>query len=107
MTVTDAAMHVLCEHSWPGNLREMRNLLEYAAATLQTDVLDREQLCPLDEKTVANAPSFVPIAQEVEALEKRRMSEALAASAGVKVAAAKLLDMPLRTFKRKARQFEL
>lgn len=50
---------------------------------------------------------FRPIAEELRELERLRMSEALAASGGVKTKAAQLIDMPIRTFTLKAKQYGL
>ncbi|NPC83299.1 sigma-54-dependent Fis family transcriptional regulator, partial [Pyxidicoccus fallax] len=51
--------------------------------------------------------SFRPIAEEVRELEYRRMREALEAAGGVQTRAAQLIGMPLRTFKFKARRYQL
>ena len=51
--------------------------------------------------------SFQPIAEELRDLERRRMAEALAAAGGVKTRAAQLIDMPIRTFAMKAKQYKL
>ena len=55
------------------------------------------------------------VEQEVEAcslvvakeLERRRMAEALVAAGGVKTKAAQLIDMPIRTFTLKLKQYKL
>ncbi|MFO0574282.1 MAG: sigma 54-interacting transcriptional regulator [Polyangia bacterium] len=47
----------------------------------------------------AEQPGFKPIDKELEALERRRMVEALNAACGVKTRAAKFLLMPLSRFK--------
>jgi two-component system response regulator AtoC len=49
----------------------------------------------------------VPIADELRELERRRMAEALAAAGGVKTRAAQLIDMPIRTFTLKLKQYKL
>ena len=51
--------------------------------------------------------SFRPIAEELKELERRRMAEALAATGGVKTRAAQLIDMPIRTFTLKLKQYKL
>jgi transcriptional regulator with GAF, ATPase, and Fis domain len=48
-----------------------------------------------------------PFVEELRAIERERMREALRATGGVKVRAAELLHMPLRTFKFKCRQYGL
>ncbi len=44
--VTPAAMHALEQHAWPGNIRELRNVLMYAYAMGEGDLLAAEHLPP-------------------------------------------------------------
>lgn len=48
---------------------------------------------------------FLPVAQELRELEKRRMQEALAATGGVINQAARLLQMPERTFFKRMKEY--
>jgi DNA-binding NtrC family response regulator len=50
---------------------------------------------------------FVPIDDEIRALERTRMGQALAMANGNQTAAAELLQMPLRTFQAKAKVYGL
>jgi two-component system response regulator AtoC len=56
---------------------------------------------------VRPAGSFRPIAEELQALERRRMTEALRATGGVQRRAAELIGMPVRTFTFKLTQYGL
>jgi DNA-binding NtrC family response regulator len=49
--------------------------------------------------------SFRPVAEEIRALERKRMTEALEAAGGVQRRAAELIGMPLRTFVLKLKQY--
>jgi DNA-binding NtrC family response regulator len=53
------------------------------------------------------ARGSLPLAEELRAIERERMAEALRKSGGVKVRAAELLGMPLRTFTFKCKQYGL
>ncbi len=48
---------------------------------------------------------FQPLHEEIEALERRRIREALAACGGIKTRAARLIGVPERTFRLKLRQY--
>jgi DNA-binding NtrC family response regulator len=50
---------------------------------------------------------FVPIGDEIRALEIQRMTQALDAAGGNQTRAAELIGMPLRTFFTKVRQYGL
>jgi DNA-binding NtrC family response regulator len=110
-----AAAAQLEAYGWPGNLRELRNVIERAVLTAPGDVLGVEQLpaeisgdVPLPEPSLADTNPGVPVPSpaggkpanlrdEMAALEKRRILEALEAYP-TQTEAAKALGIPLRTF---------
>src|SRR5262249_48623821 len=108
----------LATFDWPGNVRELKNAIAYATATCDEDEI---QLWHLPEKMIddsqpdppaaAAAPAtektFRPIGEELRALERTRMIEALEAAGGVQRRAAELISMPLRTFVLKYKQYGL
>ena len=59
---------------------------------------------PAPARPSAIAPTFRPLSEEIQELERIRLREALAASDGVKAKAARLIGMPLRTFVAKLKQ---
>ena len=122
------AMRRLVLHDWPGNVRELRSLMEFCAATVEVDVLQAHHLpdsvaraaarwlAEVDDGSRAQgaAPSrFGPLdtrlqrslGDEIRELEKTRILQALAATGGVRVEAARLLGMPLRTLVTRLAQF--
>jgi DNA-binding NtrC family response regulator len=119
MKITPAAMQMLLTHPWTGNVRELRNTMDYVAAAAPDDLVEPsdlpERMGGLAPTTgsvpVVDVPtppeSFKPINDEIRELEKRRMVEALAAAGGVKTKAAQLIDMPIRTFTLKLKQYKL
>ncbi len=129
LTLAGEVAHRLAEHPWPGNVRELRNAIAYAAAVAEADLIQPwdlpEPLCqarlppegptpePTPEPTLEPpaparpAATFLPLADEIRALERQRIEEALVAADGVQRRAAALLHMPLRTFCVKLRQYEL
>jgi len=118
MRISDGAMSVLLAHSWPGNIRELKNLMQYVAAAFAVDVLlaehvserlgrARPALTPRSEAAVQAEPRFRPIADELRELEITRIREALEATGGNQTRAAGLLAMPVRTFFEKAKLYGL
>jgi transcriptional regulator with PAS, ATPase and Fis domain len=98
------AMELLARHSWPGNIRELRNVLEQAALMTDDLVLGARHLAlePLRATaptTGAAAPAAArkPLPQAIAELEMRAIREALAATGGNKLAAAKLLGISRAT----------
>jgi len=121
--VTPAAMHALAAYRWPGNIRELKNAMDYAAAAVDGDAVERWHLPPAvvgEPEAPAAAPprqvssagprtadGFRPIADELRALERKRMLQALRVADGVQTRAAELLHMPRRTFVAKMREYAL
>jgi DNA-binding NtrC family response regulator len=121
MSITPAAMQALLSYPWPGNVRELKNAMEFVTAAALEDLVDLHDLpgglreatpvLPprLERSPIAAdaAPKFRPIADELRELERRRMAEALVAAKGVRRHAARLIDMPSRTFTFKMKQYKL
>jgi DNA-binding NtrC family response regulator len=112
MTISDGAMAALGAHAWPGNIRELKNLMTYLAAALDVDVLDAvhvaERLNVTPEATTRATPTtFRPLADELRELEIARMKAALEATDGNQTRAAALLSMPVRTFFEKVKHHGL
>ena len=115
MAFAPATMQRLLAHEWPGNVRELRNTVDYVVATCTKAMIEPGDLPPQVGASVApwlcgpgagrrraEAPAvprkFRPLAEELRALERLRMQEALTEAGGVQIRAAGLLGMPLRTF---------
>jgi two-component system response regulator AtoC len=114
-TLSAATLERLTAHDWSGNVRELKNTMEYAAATATDGVVQPWHLPPrlAGDSTPAPTPvlgadatpRFRPIADEIEELERRRISEALAAAGGVQARAAELISMSLRTFQQRLKDY--
>lgn len=112
-------------YPWPGNVRELKNDMEFLAATVDAGPVETWHLPPklggpdyragsggkpdlFHGKDPGSAkPQFQPLEQELRALERKRITEALAAAGGVQSRAAELLGMPRRTFFAKTKQYGL
>jgi DNA-binding NtrC family response regulator len=126
LELSEAALVRLGAYGFPGNVRELKNAMDYAAATaegtavepwaLPDRVTGRARAAPpaAAESGAAPGPAgseaehrFRPLAEEVRDLERTRMVEALEATGGVQTRAAELLEMPIRTFSFKLKQYGL
>lgn len=121
-TITPAAMQLLLAYHWPGNVRELQNEMTIVSAIAPDDHIEPSDLPenlggatqtaapttgPIEALPLDPPSTFRPIADEVRELERRRMAEALVAANGVKTRAAQLIDMPIRTFTLKLKQYRL
>ncbi len=105
-SLTSDAMELLAQHGWPGNIRELRNVLEQAALMTDDLVLAARHLAlqpsgvasaPAPAEVAAEAQTIRPLPQAVAELELRAIRDALVATGGNKVAAAKLLGISRAT----------
>ena len=132
LALSPGAAVALFRHAWPGNIRELRHAIEYAAAAahdstrelelwhlpagLAADARrtrdDRFELEPParaapGDAAPADPTGFRPIADEVRELERARMIAALRATGGIQNRAAQLIEMALRTFVTKVKRYAI
>jgi transcriptional regulator with GAF, ATPase, and Fis domain len=96
------AMAALLSHSFPGNIRELENLLEGAAALARGGVIRRQDLQWIDAGS--SAPAAAAPEGEVmslRAIEARHIQRVLGLAEGNKARAARLLGINRRTLYRK------
>jgi DNA-binding NtrC family response regulator len=95
---------------YPGNIRELRTLVERAVAFCQGDAIDAATI-HLALETGAHEPSrgvaSADLGLEIQELERRRIMEALERHGGNQTKAAKFLGMPRRTLVTRLTQYGL
>jgi two-component system response regulator PilR (NtrC family) len=114
--VSKAAMDLLVKYEWPGNIRELENVLERAVALETTPAILPESLpdhirgsAPLARRDGA-APlpeKGFDLEQHVQDIERSYIAEALKTAGGVQVRAAELLGMSFRSFRYYAKKYNL
>jgi DNA-binding NtrC family response regulator len=97
-------------YTWPGNIRELRNVLERAAIACDRDLISRQHL-PADFGRGAAAVGDLsairfPIGTTVEAVEQELILQTLAATNNNKTRAADLLGISLKTLHNKLKEYE-
>lgn len=88
-SLTSDAVRWLEAQPWPGNIRELRNAVERAAAVMDEDVIDVADL--------ASNPSATRVMVTAESDERTRIIEALDRAAGNQTKAAEMLGISRRT----------
>ena len=108
--ITAEAMNYLKAADWPGNIRELRNVLETAVILATTQTIELKDLSPEFQSA---APPPVPISEEgvgrvgmtLEDIEKEAIRKTLTETGGNKKQAAKMLRIGLRTLYRKLESY--
>jgi DNA-binding NtrC family response regulator len=112
--LSPAALHRLRAYPWPGNLRELRNLMDFVAATVTEPVLLPEHLperiagparVPAEEagslQKMARAVLQMALPDKLQAMEEALISEAMNLARGNKSAAARLLGVHRKVIERR------
>jgi DNA-binding NtrC family response regulator len=97
-SVTANARRRLIEWDWPGNIRELHNVLASAAAIAATDLIEEGDLTELARQAAA---SVTPIAE----LERAEVARAMAETHGNKMEAARRLGISRRALYRRLEKF--
>lgn len=109
--VSPRAMHALCTYAWPGNVRQLRNVVEKmvvlgSGPELSEDDLPPEITAPASATAPATALAAVPAAaQSLADTERDQINAALRACRGNKTKAAELLGISRRTLHRKLKEW--
>ncbi len=105
MKVTTAAKKALCRYDFPGNVRELENLLERAVALadgteIDADDLQLQQLhCDKAEAVAANLGDTYPLQDYLDRVEKAAIVAALDKTGFNRTQAAKLLGVTFRSLR--------
>lgn len=99
------ALEVLQSYSWPGNIRQLRNLLERMVVTVESDVIQTSQL-PYELRDVPRG-MIGTLAEAVEQAEKQAIQRALEACQCHREHTAQTLDISLRTLHYKMSRYGL
>jgi DNA-binding NtrC family response regulator len=104
--LTREARDTLLRYDYPGNVRELENILERAVVLTRDDVIGSGDL-PLmvQEPKMVDLDGETSLTAAVEALERRMIREALARSDGVQTRAAELLGMSERALRYKLTKY--
>ena len=99
--ISNEALHLLQKHSWKGNIRELKNVLERAMILEDSACISVDSL-PV-ELTSGNAgPSSL---FDMAAMEKAHIAKVLKATGGNKAEAARLLNIGIATLYRKVEEY--
>ncbi|CAN5641461.1 hypothetical protein BH11PLA2_BH11PLA2_15720 [soil metagenome] len=103
LKLTPAAMKKLQTHAWPGNVRQLRSVLETASVMSDSDTLDATDL-PLTGTAEPPPPSDMPPSLDMDEIETWAIRRALKQTAGNVSKAAQVLGMSRDTLHTKLKK---
>jgi len=111
--ISPGAMALLEEYDYPGNVRELENIIERAVAFETGTVITpqslpvklREKRPPLELAPVNLPPEGLNLEKMLEDIERNLLEKAIEAAGGVKTKAAELLGLSFRSFRYRLDKF--
>ncbi len=112
--LTDSALEHLQAYSWPGNIREMENIMERAIVLSNGHTVESKHLPPEVINALPPAPEAVEeveksgslaLQEQIENLEKKLIKQALMKTADNKAKAAQLLEISERSLWYKIKKY--
>ena len=105
--LTDAARAKLVKYSWPGNIRELKNVIERAVVLNTKTMIDESDLAlvPASVGGVQSSQSSDPVEITIAELEQMHIERVLRHTGGNKSRAASILGIERSTLDRKLKKF--
>ncbi len=105
--MTPAARELLLRYDYPGNVRELENLIERAVVLTRDDVIGPADLPVTLQDVTTELAEPARLTAAVEALERRLIRKALDESDGVQTRAAETLGISERVLRYKLKKYGL
>jgi len=112
LEISKEARELLLRHTYPGNVRELENLVERAVVLSRSSLITSRDL-PFHLKEGAaeindgSFPTGLNLSEQVDALEKRLIGQALSEAEGVQTRAAEKLGISERVLRYKLKNYGL
>jgi two-component system response regulator PilR (NtrC family) len=106
--LSENAMKALKEYAFPGNVRELENILERAITLCENNTIEPDDLqLPQDKPTQPNKPKRASLAPLLDNVEKETILNALEQTKGNKTKAAKLLGISFGALRYRLQKFNV
>ena len=99
--LADDAVDALCNYSFPGNVRELENILERALALTNDPVIHADDLglVPTSNNDIAGDLTTGSLQDHLDQVERAVISDALQRAGGNRTAAARILGITFRSMR--------
>ncbi len=104
--ISSQAMDILMQYNFPGNVRELENIIQRAIALTEGDVITVENLPPDLQKLEINMIDGDGLLT-LEEVEKQHIARVLEKTGDNKILASRILNLPRTTLWRKMKRYNL
>jgi transcriptional regulator with PAS, ATPase and Fis domain len=105
-SIDKEAMDYLCQYNWPGNIRELKNIIQRAVVMGSHEALQLEQFnCLFTNQDVDRSGNTLTAGKAIEDVERDLIYSTLEKTGGNKTKAAELLKITTRTLRNKLHKY--
>jgi transcriptional regulator with PAS, ATPase and Fis domain len=110
LRLSDSALQKIIDYSWPGNIRELKNVLEQASILNEDGVIKPHHLPAIiwqNAPDISNPDYRMPINDKLNLIEKEIIIEALRKTGGIQVKAANILGINQRSLWHRIKKLDI
>lgn len=111
LRLSNSALQKIIDYSWPGNIRELKNVLEQASILNEDGIIKPQHLPALSTKNppglIDQEDNSMPIDEKLNLIEKEIIIEALRKTGGVQVKAANILGINQRSLWHRIKKLQI
>ena len=104
--ISKEAIDILAQYDWPGNVREMKNLIHRCTVMIDSEVLMPEHFENMLNVHKPRKNSELSVGQTIEDVERELIYKTLEKTGGNKTRAAEILDVTPRTLRNKLSRYK-
>lgn len=107
--IADEAITLLMTYQWPGNLRELKNMMRKAALLTDSDTIGEGCIITLikEQRMDKSVGVSSSLKEAMKELEKKMIAEAMEKTGGNKTKAAELLDISYKNLFDKIKEYDI
>ena len=109
LRLSNSALQRIIDYSWPGNIRELKNVIEQASILNEDGVIKPYHLLSLSDKIMTDTgfDEDMPLDHRLNLMEKEIIIDALRKSGGVQVKAAGILGINQRSLWHRIKKLQI
>ena len=106
-TIPGRIIETLLQYDWPGNIRELQNVLQRYLAGEDLEFIDTRRAQSVEQSNMELEQEDLSLREALEVYEKRLIARVLEQNRGHTKKTAEILDIPLTTLYRKIKKYQL